>query len=372
MAKHALAVTPHDFNKIGSLQAFKETPWAKIPTYYYDVTQHQFPLTPAEFDANFNGEIRLFSLEDSVPGHQTNAAVGSSVNEPFIATGVGVVAIGENKSFTLPGQLVDSPVTDCPPIGPCADGQNAALYWGGSTWQFIANFFQAYRLNVLINRRFLVVDESLFDVGMVPVPPEFVGASSSLVPGMPYVREVNDVMSAKGILKTFLPQNVAGGSLCVGAPTAGVTYGHPRIIGLSNRIFNFSYPLLFLPGMSWDAKFTPVENDVAFLPAMRRNSVLDASAGIPVPASGMSAPCGAWTVDGGTVSIGLVFKGCALQPAACVQFLTDFVPAGSGYESMFIGNPYISSLMSNPILRANLAGVPEDANLRRYLGNPKG
>lgn len=370
--------TPHDFNKLGSCQALKDMSWAKIATYYYDAQQFQFPLTPAEFESNFAATIKLFSLEQNqqCPGRQTNAAIGSSVNEPFVALGAGVIAIGESKSFTAPGETIPrtSGTQPCPPIDGCSlsGGTQAALYWGGSTWQFIANFFQAYRLQIAINRRFLVVDESLFDVGMVPAPAEFVGFGDSVVPTTRYAREVNDVMAGKGLPCIFMPNNITSGSLCVGAPTALAAYGHPRIIGLSNRIFCFNYPLLFLPGMSFDAVFTRVENDCCFLPAMRRNSVFDCSCDTPDASIAPGTVCCTMTIPGGCLSIGLVFKGFALQPAACLSFLNEYCLPGTAYESLYVGNPFIGNMIANPALRANLAGVPGgEQSMQRFLGQPK-
>lgn len=399
MAQQSYRATPEDFNKIGSLQQVRDNGWAKIPTALYQVQQYQFPLTPSEFDSGFGGSIPFFTTQQNqgCPGMQTNAGLGASTFEPFLAMGVGIVAIGESKSFTMPGQLCDRGIIGsgaggactpgglgaggtpaaCPEIGPCAADDpccdNAALYWGGSTWQFIANFFQAYRLNVILNGRFLIVNESLFDVGMAPVPACFDGFGDSLVPAMPYIREVNDVLSGKGCSKVFLPQNVVGGSLCIGAPTANAAYGCVKILGLSNKVWCFNYPILFLPGWPINTTLVSVENDCCFKPAMRRNSVLDCGGSAPTPdASIPSGNCAAWTVPGGCLSLGLILKGYGLQPAACVDYLTNMVPPGSALESLYIGNPYISSLMSNPALRANLAGVPDAENkLGRFLGQPK-
>lgn len=391
MAKSYLG-TPQDFGKVGQFQALREIPWAKITTYYYQVQQFQFPLTPAEFDGNFGGTIRLFSLVDNqpCPGMQTNAAVGSSVNEPFVALGTCIIATGESKSFTLTGQFIDRNAINCPPcppaagttgavcppVGPCADGtfpsaENAAVFWGGSTWQFIANFFQAYRLQIAINRRFLVVDEALMDVGMCGTPACFEGFGDSLVPAMPYVREVNDILAAKGCGKVFLPQNVAAGSLCVGAPTAAAAYGCVKVMGLANRMYCFNYPLVFLPGMSFDISLVRVENDCCFLPAMRRNSVVDCGGPCPTADAILPPGCGcAWTIPGGCLSIGLALKGYALQPAACLQFLADYCLPGSPLEALYVGNSYVGGLVANPAIRANLAGTP-DQNLNRFLGQPK-
>lgn len=371
-----LAGVPHEFQRANTLGDALSGGWAKIPAYYYDVTQFQYPLTTAEFNDNFgDGTIKVFDLTGGAgAGRQTNAATGAGVNEPFIALGAGIVAIGQGESFTIPGAAITRPAAGTSTATPCFAGcvpltgdaaaRNATLWWGGATWEFIENFFQAYRLNIAINKRFLLVDEALFDVGMVPTPPEFVGASDSLIPAMPFIRATNDILAAKGVGKIFLPQNVAG-SACIGSPTAGVTYGHPRIIGLSNRIYCFNQPIPFFPGMTFDTSFVPVENDVAFVPGMQRASTLSAELGATVPdaqltetlAAGCSGFSSSFTIPGGTVSLGLVLKGYALQPSACVDYLANYLVPGSMMSNVLQGNQYLGTLLSGGVKGMNLAGL---------------
>lgn len=376
-----------DFAAIGNVGALKDTSWAKIPSYYTDVSQVQFPMLDADFDLRFGSKVLLFNEIQSSPGRQTNAETGSGVNEPFLALGVGVVAIAEGMAFTLPGALATVDRTGGETYIPQVDGcaadnsdpnlDNASLYWGGPGWNFINNFFQRYRLEMLVNRRFQIVDESLFDVGMVPTPAEFFGASDSLIPGMPYVRTVNDVMASKSINKSFLPQNIAG-TVCVGAPTAGVTYGHPRITGLANRIYCFNQPIPILPGMRFDVSFQPVENDISFLNGMRREAVLNPTT--PTRPDGVyeadticntNMSGAAYTVPGGTISLGLVFKGFALQPKACVEYVSDYMVSGSAMASMVYGSSaaYLGNLLQQPGIREGavaqkLAGVLSGLNGR--------
>ena len=369
---------PRQFASLGQIGQLANTGWSKIPTYYYDVTQQHFPLTSDEFDNGFGGTVQVFNEQQNTPGRQSNAETGSGVNEPFLALGVGVVAIAENFSFTLPGALADINRSASPSCIPQIDGcegdeantsRNATLYWGGPGWNFINAFFQRFRLQMAVNRRFLLVDESLFDVGMVPTPSEFVGASSSLIPGMPYVRWVNDVLADKTELsgKVFLPQDIAG-TVCVGAPTAAVTYGHPRIIGLSNRIYCFNQPIPIMPGMRFDVNFVPVLNDNSFLPAMRRESVLDpANPTKPDAAYTTDTICStgitgsAYNVPGGTISIGLVFKGYALQPRACVEYVTEYMVAGSALASMVMG-----------LSAAHLGGLMNLPEIQQLVGEKEG
>lgn len=371
--------TPADFSRLGSAKTAIETGWARIPTYYYDVSQHTFPLTKAQFDQSFGATIKVFNLDqDSAsPGRQTNAATGSGINEPFLALGVGVVAIGNGIGFSSTGELVDSDAivgnggqvpafNGAVAFGADETARNAALWYGASTWDFLENFFQAYRLQVLAARRWLLVDEALFDIGMTPTPPEFVGASNSNIPTMPFIREVNEVLARNGSGKQFLPQNVAGEGP-VPAETAGVTYGSPRIVGLANRLYCFNQPILMLPGMTFDTKFVGVENDRVYKPSMFRDSVLDLSAIGPSPLvtddtiDGNFGYSTTFTVPGGTLSLGLVFKGYSLHPSAVVDYVQNYLSPGSAQLSMMAGNPYLAGLAGQGVRGGNLAGLVNQA-----------
>lgn len=366
---------PTDFNKISQLGDAINAGWSKIPAYYYDLTQRQFPLTSTEFDAAYGGTIRVFDETQGIPGRQSNAETGSGVNEPFLALGAGIIAIGEGMAFTSNGVVVDRPAAaaDCTPAADACVGVNAAgqrngtLYWGGPGWNFIEALFQRFRLQLAVNRRFLLVDEALNDVGMVPLPAEFEGASSSLVPVMPYARSTNDVMAAKGIDKVFLPQNNSA-SACVPAPTARVTYGHPRITGLANRIYCFNRPVPIFPGMRFDVSLVPVENDVSLLAAMKRESILDDTT--PTTPDGLfpEAVCdtegntlqvyaSTYDIPGGTVSIGVVLKGFALQPSACVDYVANLVPGTAAWD-MMAGTPALGQLIQQAQFM-NLAAGPD-------------
>jgi hypothetical protein len=410
MIPQSIRVLPQDFSRAGTLQGALDTDWTRIPAYYYDIRQHRLPLTSAEFESDFNASsLKLFSLSANTPGHQTNAAEGSSLNEVFLALGVGVVAIGEGEAFALQGSFLDRPSASqptpsiagyCDPDhAACGSGlvavgyesKNAVLWYGGPTQRFIEKFFQAYRLNVHINRRFLLVDEALSDVGMVPTPPEFVGASDSELSCMPFIQEVNAVMTAKGVGSVFLPRNTGIGlgsenlssTIQAPPPMAGVTYGHNRVMGLANRIFCFTQPIMFCPGLRFDVSMVPIENDVSFVSQMRAMSTLNTSnptadpiftdeIGIPGMEGGFDAVTGlaapnanselgssVITVPGGTVTIGLVLKGFALQPRAALEYLANYA-CGGVLSGMYAGNSFVSELLAGyPIQQ--LAGISPQA-----------
>lgn len=368
---------PSDFNRLGNVGIAMDASWAKIPTYYYDVKQHSFPLTTAEFDAEFDGDqISIFDTDTPSDGRQTNATTAAGVNEPFLAMGVGIVAIGQGEAFTQPVEVADRPAAgSCTPYAAgCVSGdtttRQGALWWGSSTWHFIEALFQAYRLQISVNRRFLVVDESLFDVGMVPTPPEFVGASSSLLPSMPFIRATNDILKSKSTGKVMLPQNIAGTS-CVAAPTAAATFGHPRIIGLGNRMFCFQNPIPILPGMRFDTKFVGVEGGSAFTKAMRRASVFNYETPETPDADLTEVVCNttlfssSFTIPGGVVSLGLVFKGYALQPQACLDYVANYTLSGARMRDVIAGNSYLTGLLVNA-KHQNLAGLDE-ATIKQLL-----
>jgi hypothetical protein len=364
-----LVADAKDFGSLGDYGDLAKIPDGEIPTYYYDFLRTNLPMTDAEYEAAFAPTVSLFSERAADANRQTNTATGTSVNEPFVACGIGVLAMGEGEAFSVPGVSLVTPAGGFPagtetPAVPTREylgcfycgsasftaspgtGQHAVLWWGAPTWRFIEKFFQAYRLQLAIARRFLLVDESLFDVGMSPVPPEFIGASESLYPTMPFIRAVNGVMQDKGILQAFLPPNVfvttslTQNDSSLPAPIVPVTYGHPRICGLANRVYNFRQPIVFLPGMRFTIDFVQVVAESTF-PELRNTvtaNCLTLAENLTqfvdindVPTS-TGSTC---TIPGGQISLGVVLKGLALQPQACAQYLTNFVPRDSICERMY-------------------------------------
>jgi len=354
--------SPHEFGRLGDMDALKSYGWAKIPTYYYDFTTHSLPFTQAEFEARFMSNIKVFANGEPVANQQTNAEVGSGVNTIFLACAVGIVAIGEGEAFSVHGAMVPTGDDSAVPIVPgmtegCDEycgavrgnviNNKATLWWGGPTWRFIEKFFQAFRLSVLVQRRFEIVNESLLDIGMTPLPPEFVGASDSRIPTMPFIRAVNDVLASKEdpiIAERFVTANtgiLAGScgssdSCCLPPPLAGVTYGHPRIIGLANRIYPLCQPILFTPGMRFDVNFVRLGG--ACESALQNTSTINETTadGSFNDDAGVGADCGAiTTVPGGCISLGVVMKGIELWPQAAVQFLNEYVVPGGAMGQMY-------------------------------------
>lgn len=380
-----LKSNPLEFQRFeGMVGQAQQTPLAKLRTYYYHVQQFQLPLTPSEFDVNFNATIPLFVQDVAqCPGTQTNATFAAGTNEPFVVLGVGVVAIGKGFGFALPGRMVTKgSAGECVPVVegcPSGTARDAVLDYGGSGWRFIEAFFNAYRLKVAVWRRYLVLDESLFDVGMIPDAPEFVGAGHALISAMPYIREVNDILTTKLCSFRFLPQNHAG-TECLGAPTAEVIYGHNSIRGVGNHIFCLNQPIVYLPGMRFDVAFTRVENDCCFLPEMKRSAVLDCAtptlpdAGFNDTFCSSSGFPSVFTVPGGCVSLGVVLTGYALTPAACLDYMINLVP-GSVQAQMIAGTPYVADLWhrahQDPKMQRMLAGVPDaESRIKQFLAGP--
>lgn len=395
-----LMAEARDFQRLGNIGDLEGMAWAKIPTYYYDFRRLCLPLTAAEVESNFGPNIPVFSLLNQPnPDRQTNIATGGGVNEAFVACAAGIIAMGEGEAFSIHGASLTAPAAqaDTPaiPLGPAAVGGEcycgsvnlngispadpaarlATFWWGAPTWRFIEKFFQAYRLQVILNARFQVVDESLFDVGMTPVPPEFVGASDSRIPSMPFIRATNDVMAEKALGTRFAPANIITDpddtSACVPPPLAEVTYGHPRIIGLANRLYCFNQPLLFLPGMRFEVDFYN-NDDVEVFKALQNSiqancTTADENWTETVDANGA---CGInCTIPGGQISLGVVFKGFALWPSASVQYLSKYLVGGSVAQSLYLSGAggggaaiqYLGGLLNSadldPEIRKEAQGV---------------
>jgi hypothetical protein len=359
-----LSVTSNQMSRIGvgQLDAVMngKVPWVKIPTYYYDYRHLCLPLTTDECEAFFDdGEIPIF-MTSTTPNRFTNAAIGSGVNETFLALGAGVIAIGEGQSFTIHGAAVAKPSSSqtAPAItglslceNYCgavdlseseAGASHATFWWGGPTWRVIEKFFQSYRLVIRVIRRFEIVNESLFDVGMTPTPPEFVGASDSFIPTMPFIRATNDIIQARDedpdnvvfmppnkILGQFSPTQTTE-SICLAPPIAPVTWGHPRIIGLANRMYCFGTPILFLPGMTFDVVFQQAAEvchpDICEVATIQRQTP---DSHFTTGVSGITNCGESFTFPGGSIDLGVVFKGFALWPSAAVKYISSYIMAGS-------------------------------------------
>lgn len=392
---------PRDFSQLAGIGPLETMGWAKIPTYYYDYQRIRLPLIDSEVDRFFGSNISVFDETQDNPDQVTNAATGKGVNEAFVALGAGIIAIGEGEAFAINGALVDvSAEGNTPPLQVSSAGLSscycgavdltgqaettrlATFWWGAPTWRFIEKFFQAYRLQVIVQARFLIVDEALDEVGMVPQPAEFVGASDSNIPTMPFIRGTNDVMVRKQLGSQFFPANyfVQCGAcgedddtprdICLPPPLAPVTYGHPRIIGLANRIYCFNQPILFIPGMRFEVEFfnqSDINQFIALKDSIRLNCTT-ASQFAGADANGF-VNCGVnCTVPGGMVNLGVVFKGFALWPQACLEYLARYICPGTAYSDLYsqTAASYLGGLMSNPDIDKALLG-----KVAGTLGLPK-
>jgi len=362
----------HKGGMLGQIMAGK-SPLSRLTARLYDIAQYQLPMTPEEFDAAFPGEIRLFTLDQpqACPGRQTNLSRGTTVETPFLMMGFGILATAEGQGFALTGVMKNVVASGGPT--PCVTGctgaldeHNAVLAWGYPTWNIIEKFFQAYRVSMFIGRHFQIFEEAAHVMGLVGATMEFVGSGNSLISTTPFNRDVNDVLVAKGCNKQFIPQNTAAGSECMPAPTAEAMWGSQHTKGISNRCYPLPFPILWLPGMTIDVRFTRVEGDCCFFPAMRRDAVLDcASPTLPSSQFTDTLECGSgnagiYTVPGGCFTIGAVLAGYDLVPAACVEYLAG-VTSGSALEMLYqqvgIGSYLTSKLIAN---RGALNGLPED------------
>jgi hypothetical protein len=406
--KQTLVASPGDFMSLGSIgklgQMLGQANQFKIPTYYYDWTCFDLPLTDAEFDAEFSSTRAVFDCgpDSNVNcGRQTNALCGSGVGAPFVATGICIYAIGEGRSFAIHGATVPAPTaagSSAPELQSVAlttpgnlqgvvdiaaspggvGAESATLWWGGPTHLFIEKYFQAFRLNVLMNRRFLFVDENLNDVGMCPNIPAFQGASSSQISTQPFIRAVNDTMNEKSMDRIFLTANAgpAGSPDCLPPPIAGVTYGHLEIQHLANRIYCFPQPLLFLPGMRFDIQFVPIE-DAACFRALRSAvtfncQTLAENLGSSVSGVAAAASCGtSCTVPGGRICLGVILKGYELWPSACIEYMQQYVSQGSVTAAMIAGVPYGQQLLKQGIAEGRDKGIVRDGKTH-YAGNLAG
>lgn len=384
--------TPRDLRVFQSLQQVREAKNQNLlRVNLFDIQDRQFPLTPAEFTTDNPPLQKVFSLDDAAGGRRTNLSLGATVDTPTLICGIGILAVTEGFGLAVPGVMVNTADGGSTPCnsGCAATGQdNAVLEWGQGGWNYIEKFFTLNRVQMYVCRHYQIFDEWARDLGLAAVTNEFIGAGHALKSIMPLVRDVNDVMTAKGIGKQFIPQNVVsngnGGSECIGSPTAEVLWGAQRTPGVANRIFPLPFPLLVVPGMPLQINFLQ-DGDECSLEAMRRDSVLDEAAGATKPsaafADALACDVGnssVWTVNGGCISLGMVLASFDVSPLLAMQYLSEMGqlgnPAVDGiYRNTNVAS-YLGGLLANPQVRnQQLGGVSEEAlaammkNVGRFL-----
>jgi hypothetical protein len=216
-----------------------------------------------------------------------------------------------------------------------------------------------------------IVNESLSELGIIYSSPVFQGASSSRIGTMTYIRETNDVMNAKELDYKFVPPNSCVSSLPsteVGvvmmvspAPNAAVTFGHPDVRNLANRIYCLPQPLLITPFTRVDLEFQTVDNDCCLLPAARRAAMLRLET--PYESAPVAVENGLTTqvmsVPGGCLTIGIVLKGYVCTPHAVADYLINYLTCGSSYEQLYADNPYVGGIIQKFGLQdhSNLKGL---------------
>lgn len=366
----------------------------RIAARLYDIEQLQFPLTASEFNTKLSANKRIFATdsEDECPGRQMNLAKGATVEAPFLAMAFGVLGTSGSYGFALPGIMVAKGAEGGADPTPCnsgcaAPGQHNAVYLHDlKTQLFLENFFQAYRVSMYFQRHFQIFEEAAHVMGLTGATLEFVGASGDVQTSViEFIRETNDIMLAKGCDLQFLPQNAVdtdGGSECLPAPTASLLKGSVNIRGVSNRCYPMPVPLLWLPGMTLDARFVGVEGDCCYRAAMERDSVLDCAADPTKPSSTFAnalacgvGDAGSYTVPGGCVSLGGVLAGYDVVPACCLEYLAG-ITQGTVLEQIYLTHgvgAYLAGKVLDGSMRSGLAGLPEGVvkASERFLGGVK-
>lgn len=340
------------------------------------------PLTQADFDDLFPCNKSVFA--NTQPSVLTNVADDATIDCSFLCTGVGLLVSLPSKSYTVPGIMVPIPdPADATTPTPCNSGcttaanqRNAALAFGYSARMLIEAFMASTRVQMYLCRRFQVFDEAARDMGLVTTLAEFQGAGSSLIDPMPDIAKVNDTLAARGCTMQFIPQNAvdgANGSECLGAPTAAVSYGSTRMLGVAQKFYRLNTPVLYTQGMKLDFRFTCEEGGECYRDEMQANSVIDCTT--PTKPSALFAEtlaCGVgsaavYHVPGGCFSIGLVLAGYDITDAAVLQYyggLDPSSPIGQALRASGSGGQIMGILAAKPELRNQLGGLP---NIEKFL-----
>lgn len=339
------------------------------------------PLTQNDFDDLFPCNKSVFS--NTSPSVVTNIADDATIDCSFLLTGVGLMVSLPSRSYTLPGIVVPA-VTDPTTPTPCNSGctsaddqRNASLAFGYSARMLIEAFMASTRVQMYLCRRFQVFDEAARDMGLVTTLAEFQGASSSLYAPMRDVAKVNDTLVANDCPWQFIPQNAVAsdsGSECLGAPTAAVTYGSTRMLGVMQKFYRLGTPVLYTQGMKLDFRFTCEDGAECFRNDMQSSAVLDCAT--PTKPSALFAEtlacgvgsAGVYEIPAGCFSIGLVLAGYDITDAAVLQYyggLEPNSPVGQALRASGSGGQIMGILAANPELRRSLGGLP---NLEQFMG----
>jgi hypothetical protein len=316
------------------------------------------------------------------PSVVTNISDDATIDCSFLLTGVGLMVSLPSRNYTLTGIMVPNvadPATPTPCNTGCtsADGQyNAAIAYGYSARHLIEAFMASTRVQMYLCRRFQVFDEAARDMGLVTTLAEFQGAGSSLYAPMRDVAKVNDTLVANSCGYQFIPQNAvsgANGSECLGAPTAEVTYGSTRMLGVMQKFYRLGTPVLYTQGMKLDFRFTCEDGAECFRDEMQKSAVLDCAT--PTKPSALFADtlacgvgsAGVFEVPGGCFSIGLVLAGYDITDAAVLQYyggLDPASPVGQALRASGSGGQIMGILAAKPELRSQLAGLE---NIEQFM-----
>jgi hypothetical protein len=339
------------------------------------------PLTQTDFDALFPCNMNVFA--QTQPDVVTNIADDATIDCQFLLTGVGLMVTLPSRSYTMPGIMVPSGDGTTPT--PCNTGcttsasqTNAALAYGYPARMAMEAFLASRRVQMYLCRRFQVFDEAARDMGLVTTLAEFIGASDSLYSVMPDVAKTNDVLTARGCTKQFIPQNAisgTSGSECLGAPLAGVTYGSTRMLGVGQKFYRLNTPVLYTQGMKLDFRFICEDGSDCFQDEMQRSLVIDcdnptkpSSTFTSTLACGVGS-AGVFTVPGGCFQFGLVLAGYDIAPACVLEYYNGLDPNSPVAAALRetpggVGANIMSILAQNPHLRGRLAGMP---NVEQWL-----
>lgn len=378
----SIALSALETTRAASLSDIAKMGWAQMPTYLSARACKSLPLTTAEFDGLFSGDIQLFSNQptDSDKTFSPNVATGQTVNSFFFAVGLGVIAVSDSLGFAVQGASVPLDALNTEGKAVCFEGcvegneagiSNAVLDWGHPAWDAIAHFFQGYTLQMTLGGRMIIADEPISEIGMISEAAEFQGLGTANISAMPYINAVNKVLKDKGYGVAFIPQNAAG-SACAQPPTPSVQWSHPKVKGVSNRLFCLPKGTVIAPGQSINIDLYQVDGQCAVSEKLRR--VLELQA-FQKPTADMAntTTCdtltGVTTIPGGDLTIGILLKGVEVAPSAVVEWFEGY--ASSEIVAQYVGNPHVVALASR-YLQGLSSSDPRRGGLLAGLSDPTG
>jgi hypothetical protein len=369
-----------------------------VPASLFATQEMASPQSEAALEQLLGTTIQFFNPNQANqrPGYVTSMLSSNSVPFPFLVRGIGLVVTVETDGFTIPGAAVTNPnslagATIPSPVPPFSgvvpfDGlpatasvggvpaypadplaRPATLEWGSWTWRASQALLMAYRFQLTLLGRYLLVDELGTDMGSVEADINALGFGQSQLPTQEFVNNFNAAQVAAGGTNLFLAPNSTAGGAALGPVLANASFGSVSLPGIFQCHWYEIDPLLLLPGMPLQFELTRVPNEDVYYDRLVSlfsvaSEVTPADGIFTDEIAGATGYAAEFPFKGGYMRIGISLKGWELTDSACLAYYYSQgprLPADVYEEAM----PQLRRRAVN----CGLRGVPEVHDLPTYV-----